>query len=52
MDHMRPKGRPEGELHRSAQREGSPVTLTLDTVGIAAGMYQQRDRVAVAGGVR
>jgi len=28
------------------------MTLTLDAVGIAGGMNQQRDRVAVAGGVR
>jgi len=27
---MRTKGRPEGELHRSAQREGSPVSHGID----------------------
>jgi len=40
---MSPKGRPECEMHRSAQREGSPVSIQLDHVIVPA-----RDRVAAA----
>jgi hypothetical protein len=33
---MRSKGRPESELHRSAQREGSPIGRTFRLLALAA----------------